>query len=244
MEASLSRLKVRNEEASSNAEDDEEQSSGNEGESYEGSSSEEEKVEEIKVPFSVAMWDVGQCDPKRCSGRKLARMGLIKELKLGRRFPGLCLSPVGTKCVSPEDREIVDSRGVSVIDCSWAKIDETPFHRMVAVYPRLLPYLVAANPVNYGKPCRLNCVEALASVFYIVGYPEIAKKYLDKFSWGHSFLSLNQDLLNRYAACKTAKEVLAVQDEFLASEDEENKKVKNSDMDLPPTYSSSSSEEE
>ena len=39
---------------------------------------------------------------------------------------------------------------------------------------------------------RLNCVEALAAVFYIVGYPEIAKKYLDKFSWGHSFLSLNQ----------------------------------------------------
>ena len=46
------------------------------------------QVEDIKVPFNVSMWDVGQCDPKRCSGRKLARMGLIKELKLGRRFPG------------------------------------------------------------------------------------------------------------------------------------------------------------
>ena len=64
-----------------------------------------------------------------------------------------------------------------------------------------------------GLVFRLNCVEALAAVFYIVGYPEIAKKYLDKFSWGHSFLSLNLELLDRYAACKNAKEVLAVQNE-------------------------------
>ena len=64
-----------------------------------------------------------------------------------------------------------------------------------------------------GLVFRLNCVEALAAVFYIVGYPDIAKKYLDKFSWGHSFLSLNLDLLDRYAACKNAKEVLAVQNE-------------------------------
>jgi pre-rRNA-processing protein TSR3 len=42
------------------------------------------------------MWDVGQCDPKRCSGRKLARMGLIKELKLGRRFPGERLFFIGS----------------------------------------------------------------------------------------------------------------------------------------------------
>ena len=115
-----------------------------------------ENEDEVEVPFQVAMWDVGQCDPKRCSGRKLARNGLINELKLGRRFPGLCLSPLGVSTVSPADKDIIKEQGISVIDCSWAKIDETPFQRMKSAHPRLLPYLIAANPVNYGKPCKLN----------------------------------------------------------------------------------------
>merc|ERR1711862_398340 len=184
---------------SSNSENDSEDSSDN----------------EIEVPFQVAMWDLAHCDPKRCSGRKLARLGLIKELKLGKRFPGLCLSPQGKNTISPADTGIILEQGISVIDCSWAKIDETPFSRMKSGFPRLLPYLVAANPVNYGKPCKLNCVEALAAAFYITGHKEVAVKYLDRFSWGPSFIDINKELLDKYSECKNSEEVIKVQNDHL-----------------------------
>lgn len=179
-----------------------------------GSSSNDEGIE---ASFAVSMWDLNHCDPKKCSGRKLLRHNLIKNLKLGHRFPGVVLSPVGTQCVSPNDKEIIKKFGLAVIDCSWAKIDETPFSRMKSLHPRLLPFLVAANPINYGKPYQLSCVEALAAAMVITGHKKEAQFYLSKFSWGHSFLELNSEVLELYAACTDSKTVLEAQAKFLDS---------------------------
>lgn len=161
------------------------------------------------------MWDFNQCDPRKCTGRKLSRLGLIKNLKVKQRFPGIVLTPIAEKCVSPEDSKIIEQKGIAVVDCSWARIDETPLASLKPSHGRLLPFLVAANPINYGHPFRLSCVEAICAVMYITGFKKLAEKYLQKFSWGHGFLELNKDLLEAYAACTDSKSVVKQQDIFI-----------------------------
>ncbi|XP_012274410.1 ribosome biogenesis protein TSR3 homolog [Orussus abietinus] len=200
---------------------------------------ESEPEQERLVAFPVAMWDLEHCDPKKCSGRKLARHGLIKTLRLGVRFPGLVLTPMGTKCVNPSDQDIIRDHGCAVVDCSWARLDDTPFGKMRTPNPRLLPFLVAANPVNYGKPCELSCVEAIAATLLITGFTEEANLYLGKFSWGGAFIKLNAELLEGYVACTNAEEVIAVQEKFLA-----NARQERIDRHSIPDFPSSESESE
>lgn len=146
---------------------------------------------------------------------------------------------MGTQTVSPEDREIVENAGIAVVDCSWAKIDQTPFGKMRSPHPRLLPFFVAANPINYGKPCQLSCVEAIAATMFITGFKAEANWYLSKFSWGHSFISLNAELLEAYGKCKTSAEILAAQNEYLENA------AKEQTQNVPdwPVVASSESEE-
>ncbi|XP_059475281.1 18S rRNA aminocarboxypropyltransferase [Neocloeon triangulifer] len=200
--------------------------------------SSEEAEKSVEINYPVAMWDLEQCDPRKCSGRKLARHGIMKTLKLGQRFPGLVLTPAGEKCVSAEDREVLLDKGIAVVDCSWARLDEVPLSRMRTPYPRLLPYLVAANPINYGRPCQLSCVEALAAAFYILGEKDTANFYLSKFSWGHSFIKLNQELLDIYAACKDGAEIIKAQQEYLDKEEIERQRRREM-PDFPPSESES-----
>jgi len=79
-----------------------------------------------------------------------------------------------------------------------------------------VPYLVAASPTNYGRPWRVNCVEALGACFYICGHKDWAEDILSSFSYGQAFLEINEEVLNRYAACKTEEEVKKAEEVWLA----------------------------
>lgn len=161
------------------------------------------------------MWDFDHCDPKRCSGKKLSRQSLIKELKVGSRFKGIVVSPKGTTPISPADRDIILNAGLAVVECSWARLDDVPFSKIASPHERLLPYLTATNPVNYGKPWRLNCVEALAAAFYICGFDAYAERLLSVFGWGGSFWDVNKGYIERYRTCKTSEEVVQMQEQII-----------------------------
>ena len=42
--------------------------------------------------YKAACWDLNHCDAKRCSGKKLMRLGLLRELNIGQKFAGVVIS--------------------------------------------------------------------------------------------------------------------------------------------------------
>lgn len=201
-----------------------------ENESLPNDQAPEEEVPNVPK-VQLAMWDFGQCDAKRCTGRKLARFGLLKELRVNSGFGGVVLSPVGNRCVSQEDNDLIKRRGLAVVDCSWARLDDVPFIKLRCGAPRLLPWLVAANPVNYGRPCELSCVEALAAALFICGEEETSNLLLGKFKWGHAFLSLNWELLKSYSACENSVDIISTQNSWLSQQRQVPKSLQDVKVD-------------
>ena len=70
--------------------------------------------------------------------------------------------------------------------------------------------------MNYGRPWRLNCAEALAACFFICGHEDWAHEVLAHFSYGEPFLEINAQLLKRYAACANEEEIKKAEEIWLA----------------------------
>ena len=80
---------------------------------------------------------------------------------------------------------------------------------------------MAANTVNYGRPLKLSCAEALAATLYITGFKEEGDILLSKFKWGPAFYEINEELFVKYASCIDSAGVVQVQNDYIAMCEEE-----------------------
>lgn len=165
--------------------------------------------------MDLLIYHAAQCDPKRCTAKKLARFGIAKLTRRLRSLHGyLILSPFAERALSPADRYI--GRGLAALDCSWAEAERV-FEDLRGEC-RALPFLIAANPVNFGKPFQLSTAEAFAAALFILGERKQASLVLSKFTWGHTFFELNREPLEEYAAAKDSAEVVRIQKEYMGEE--------------------------
>jgi pre-rRNA-processing protein TSR3 len=152
------------------------------------------------------------CDPRKCTVKKLEKAGFLKIFNKISQIPRntLLLDPTAEKAFSPADKYV---KSITVLDCSWVVLD-TGKVRSWRIR-RALPFLIAANPVNFGKPCVLSSVEALAAALYIIGEKDRSVELLSKVSWGIRFLEVNREPLDLYASAKDSTEVIKIQELYI-----------------------------
>jgi pre-rRNA-processing protein TSR3 len=192
----------------------------------EGEEEEDDEYEEFTIKLSMLYFD--QCDPKKCTGKKMERLGLLKEIKFNRNYGGILLTPNGKKICSIEDHDIIATKGICVIDCSWAKFEEMHLD-LHKIETRSLPFMVAVNPVNFGKAYKLSCAEAFAACLFLGGFEKEARFILDHFKWGEHFFKVNEELFGKYKGIKSQDELKEIQEKYINDELERKQKRKEGD---------------
>jgi len=195
-----------------------------------------------QLSVRLCMFEFSQNDSKMDSGSRLVRFGLAQSMRPDTPFHGIVLSTQTDVLVSAADRTLVETSGIAGVNCSWNRIGDIPWEKLQRRGKhRTLPFLIAANSINYGRPWKLNTAEALAATLFIVGLETDAALVLSKFSWGSEFFRINEEVLRGYGAAKSSAQVRACQDEFLARCQSEAAARRAQTVDLP---SCSSDEEE
>ncbi|KAL0909103.1 hypothetical protein M5K25_023632 [Dendrobium thyrsiflorum] len=199
----------------------------------------EDNNDETPAPrIQLAMWDFGHCDIRKCTGRKLARFGLLKDR---------------TQCVSKEDYPLVKRQGLAVVDCSWVRLKDVPFVKLRCPAPRVFVRtsrkLCMADPdldhgFIYDDEGR---VDIIRSPFFDVQFSEedvTVEDYIDRIQYQltlaieeHTPLDLPwlvaanpinygrpcEELLKAYSKCENGSEIISVQNTWLLNNSKTHK---------------------
>ncbi len=145
-------------------------------------------------------------DPRKCTAIRLKKFKLVEFVD---KPLGILLNPFAEHRLNPRDKKLAEA--ITAVDASWNLLRSFIRHEP----SRSLPFLVAANPVNYGRPYKLSTAEAIASALYILGEKERAELLLSKFKWGPHFLELNKERLEAYSRAGNEKEVRMLEKKFI-----------------------------
>ena len=167
--------------------------------------------------MKLIVYHANEDDPKKCSARKLHKFGFVKLETNIRKTPkdAILLNPFAKKSLSKEDLRIAKKNGILAVDCSWENAENSFDFLEKRNHSRALPFVVAANPVNYGKPFKLTTLEAFATALYILNDVEIAEKILELYKWGPNFLILNKEPLEDYRKAKNSSEIIKIMNHYM-----------------------------
>ena len=165
----------------------------------------------------LIVYHTDEDDPKKCSAKKLAKFGHVTLESNIRRTPknAILLNPFSEKSFSKKDKKIAVDIGILAVDCSWANAEKSFDLLDKRCKSRALPFLIAANPVNYGKPFKLSTLEAFSAALYIMDEIEKAEEILNLYKWGPNFLILNKEPLNEYRKARNSKEIISIMKNYI-----------------------------
>ncbi len=167
--------------------------------------------------MKLFVYHADEDDPKKCSAKKLAKFGFVKLETNIRKTPkdAVLLNPFAKKSISREDLGIAKKHGILAVDCSWKNAESSFDFLIKRCRSRSLPFVVAANPVNYGKPLKLSTLEAFATALYILGDVKKAEEIMELYKWGPNFLVLNKEPLEDYKNAKSSSEIIDAMREYV-----------------------------
>ena len=155
------------------------------------------------------------CNPKICTAVRVLKFKKAKPITVGQiHSKFIVLTPFAEYALSPADKEMAVKNGLVGVDCSWNDIAGGR-KALDKGTGRALPFLIAANPNNYGTPSKLSTLEALGAALYILGSEKQCLEILSLVSWGEEFFKINENYLKTYSKGKDSSEVIEIQKKIM-----------------------------